>query len=256
MYSANNQHWNPEQYATNARFVSDLGLPVLDLLAAQAGESILDLGCGDGALSIKLAQCGCQVLAVDSSRDMVAACAALGLKAQVIDGQALKFNAEFDAVFSNAALHWMKNPKSVINGVWQALKPGGRFVAEFGGYGNVATIVHAIETALAARHGTAVAGPWYFPRAADYQNLLEERGFKVSSMQLLPRPTRLPGNVRAWLETFAQSYISALPLAERKHFIAEVVASLQPLLCDRDGQWTADYVRLRFAASKPAALAT
>lgn len=251
MYSANNQHWNPLQYAKNARFVSDLGLPVLNLLAAQAGESILDLGCGDGALSIKLAQLGCQVLAVDSSREMVEASAALGLKAQVLDGHALKFNAEFDAVFSNAALHWMKSPKLVINGVWQALKPGGRFVAEFGGYGNVATIVNAIETALAARRGTAVAGPWYFPRAEDYQRLLEARGFEVLSIELLPRPTRLPGNVRGWLETFAQSYISALPLAERKHFISEVVAVLRPLLCDSDGHWTADYVRLRFAARKP-----
>lgn len=254
MYSTNNQHWNPEQYAKNARFVSDLGLPVLDFLAPQAGESILDLGCGDGALSIKISQRGCHVLAVDSSKEMVTASAALGLKAQLMDGQALKFNNEFDAIFSNAALHWMKSPKLVIDGVWNALKPGGRFVAEFGGYGNVATIVNAVEVALAARHGTAVAGPWYFPHPKDYQNLLEARGFKVSSMQLTPRPTILPGNIRGWLETFAQSYISALPLAERKHFIGEVVAALRPMLCDRNGCWTADYVRLRFAASKPAVI--
>lgn len=255
MQASNAQHWNPEQYAKNARFVSDLAMPVVEWLSPQAGESILDLGCGDGALTIKLAELGCHMVGVDASDEMVLATRALGLEAQVMDGHSLTFKNEFDAVFSNAALHWMKNPKRVTDGVWRALKPGGRFVAEFGGFGNVATIVNAIEAALLSRHGTAVAGPWYFPRQFEYKWLLETSGFKVDKIELIPRPTVLPGDVGAWLETFAQSYTSALPVAARKHFIAEVVESLRPVLCDADGNWTADYIRLRFIATKPIAAA-
>ncbi|MDO9281037.1 MAG: methyltransferase domain-containing protein [Methylotenera sp.] len=251
MYSSNTQHWNPEQYAKHARFVSDLGMPVVELLSPQPGERILDLGCGDGALTIKLAELGCNLVGVDASEEMVSATKALGLDAYTIDGQSLKFTNEFDAVFSNAALHWMKNPKAVISGVWQALKPGGRFVAEFGGDGNVATIVNAIESALLSRQGTIVAGPWYFPHPQEYTSLLEAKGFKVEQMELIPRPTPLPGNVTGWLETFAQSYTAALPVDERPNFIAEVVESLRPKLCDINGNWTADYVRLRFVATKP-----
>lgn len=251
MYSSNAQHWDPELYAKNARFVSDLGMPVVELLAPQSGESILDLGCGDGALTIKLAEIGCHLTGVDASEEMVLATKSLGLEAYVMDGHALEFTNAFDAVFSNAALHWMKNPTRVISGVWNALKPGGRFVAEFGGYGNVATIVNAIESTLVSSRGTAVAGPWYFPKPEDYKCLLETAGFRVDSIALIPRPTPLPGDVGAWLHTFAQSYTAALPVAERPAFIAEVVESLQPALCDANGHWTADYVRLRFSATKP-----
>ncbi|MDP3744035.1 MAG: methyltransferase domain-containing protein [Methylotenera sp.] len=251
MYSSNTQHWNPEQYAKHARFVSDLGMPVVKLLSPQSGERILDLGCGDGALTIKLAALGCQLVGVDSSEEMVSATKALGLDAYTVNGQSLKFTDEFDAVFSNAALHWMKKPKAVINGVWRALKPGGRFVAEFGGYGNVASIVNAIESALLSRRGTIVAGPWYFPQPQEYATLLEAKGFKVEKIELIPRPTPLPGNISGWLETFAQSYTAALPVGERPRFIAEVVESLRPKLCDTNGNWTADYVRLRFFATKP-----
>ncbi len=250
MSTFKSQQWNPEQYAKNARFVSDLGMPVVELLAPQPGESILDLGCGDGALSIKLMKFGCKLVAVDASSEMVIAAKSLGLDARVMDGQSLQFNNEFDAVFSNAALHWMKNPKSVIDGVWQALKPGGRFVVEFGGDGNVAAIVNAIESALTLRRGTIVSSPWYFPRAEDYKVLLEASGFKVESIALIPRPTLLPGDIRGWLQTFAQSFISALPATERKRFIVDVAELLRPILSDDNGNWTADYVRLRFLARK------
>jgi len=251
MYTSNTQHWNPEQYAKHARFVSDLGMPVVELLSPQPGERILDLGCGDGALTIKLAELGCQLVGVDSSEKMVLATKALGLDAYTVNGHSLKFTDEFDAVFSNAALHWMKKPKAVISGVWRALKPGGRFVAEFGGYGNVETIVNAIESALLTRRGTIVVGPWYFPQPQEYTALLEAKGFEVEKIELIPRPTPLPGNISGWLETFAQSYTAALPVGERPRFIAEVVESLRPKLCDTNGNWTADYVRLRFVATKP-----
>ena len=162
MSSSHAQHWNPAQYAEQARFVSDLGLPAVELLSPQPGERILDLGCGDGALTVTLLERGCDVVGVDSSPDMIAAAKARGVNAHVMDGHTLPFNHKFDAVFSNAALHWMTRPEAVIAGVWHALKPRGRFVEEFGGYGNVAAIVTAIESALSSRN-IVVARPWFSP---------------------------------------------------------------------------------------------
>ena len=250
MSSSHAQHWDPAQYAEHARFVSDLGIPVMELLAPKPGERILDLGCGDGALTLKLAKHGCTVVGVDSSPEMVAAAKSLGLTAQVMNGHTLPFTNKFDAVFSNAALHWMTHPKDVIASVWRALKPGGRFVGEFGGYGNVASIVTAIESALSSR-GVAVATPWFFPRPEEYRGLLEDRGFAVESLALIPRPTPLPGDMGGWLQTFAQPYASALSATERPGFISQIVTALRPVLCDATGNWHADYVRLRFSATKP-----
>src|SRR5258708_10292583 len=129
------QSWDPDSYARNDRFVSDLGAPVVELLAPHAGERILDLGCGDGALTAKLVALGCTVVGVDASAQQIAAARALGLDAHVVSGEELAFAAAFDAVFSNAALHWMRRADRVIDGAWRALRPGGRFVAEFGGAG-------------------------------------------------------------------------------------------------------------------------
>ncbi|MEZ5503464.1 MAG: class I SAM-dependent methyltransferase [Halioglobus sp.] len=250
MSSSNTQNWNPAQYGKNARFVSDLGMPIVELLLPQPGERILDLGCGDGALTIKLVEFGCAVVGVDSSAEMINAARSLGLDARVVDGQSLQFANEFDAVFSNAALHWMKNPEDVISGVWRALKPGGRFVGELGGYGNVSAIVAALESALSSR-GMVVASPWFFPRPKEFGELLEASGFKVQTMDLIPRPTLVPGDVGGWLETFAQPYTSALPASDRECLIFEVVDALRDVLCDEHGDWRADYVRLRFFATKP-----
>ena len=250
MSSSSLQHWDPAQYAENARFVSDLGLPVIELLSPQPGESILDLGCGDGTLTIRLVERGCHVVGVDASPDMIAAAQSLGLNVQVIDGQTLPFINEFDAVFSNAALHWMKHPEHVIASVWRALKPGGRFVGEFGGCGNVAAIIAAIEYVLSSRR-VLVARPWFFPHPEEYKRLLESRGFSVDSMALMPRLTSLPGDMSGWLETFAQPYTSVLPATEKQGCISEIVETLRPVLCDAPGLWHADYVRLRFSATKP-----
>ncbi len=145
------QSWDPDSYARNARFVSDLGAPVVELLAPEPGERILDLGCGDGALTAKLVALGCRVVGVDASAAQVEACRRLGLDARVGDGQRLGFDAEFDAVFSNAAIHWMKRPDDVIAGVSRALSAGGRFVGEFGGYGCVEKIKRALIATLASR---------------------------------------------------------------------------------------------------------
>ncbi|HXG18617.1 MAG TPA: methyltransferase domain-containing protein [Methylomirabilota bacterium] len=247
------QHqWSPEQYAKNARFVSDLGMPVVTLLAPRPGERVLDVGCGDGPLTKKLVELGCEVTGVDASPAMVEAAKALGLDARVMDGQALQFEREFDAVFSNAALHWMKQADAVIAGVWRALKPGGRFVGEFGGDGNTATVLRALEAALQRRGlDFHTLSPWYFPTVEEYHSKLAARGFVVNTIALIPRPTPLPGNLSAWLETFAQSFLAPLSAAERARFLAEVEDRCRPVLCDVEGKWSVDYVRLRFTATKP-----
>lgn len=225
-------------------------MPVVELLAPRAGEHILDLGCGDGALSIKLVELNCTVVCVDSSPEMIGSAKSRGLDARVMDGQSLQFEREFDAVFSNAALHWMNDPGRVIDGVWRALRPGGRFVGEFGGYGNVRKIIAALESALATR-GEMVPCPWYFPGSEEYRCLLEAAGFELKTIELFPRPTPLPGDVGDWLKTFAHRYTSVLPADDRPDLINEVVDGLRNVLCDEEENWTADYVRLRFSASKP-----
>jgi trans-aconitate methyltransferase len=246
-----NQTWDPDAYARNARFVSDLAGPVVELLAPRRGERILDLGCGDGVLTAKLAAMGCHVIGVDTSAAQVDAARKLGLDARVMEGERLDFNAEFDAVFSNAALHWMRRPDAVISGVWRALEPGGRFVAEMGGYGCVAKIRTVLDDALARRGiDPAAVNPWYFPTVDDYCARLRAGAFTVEYAALIPRPTELPGDLSGWLATFAQSLTAPLAPGQRADFIAEVQAALRPQLCDAQGRWWADYVRLRFRAIK------
>lgn len=251
---SNTQSWNPERYAHNAPYVAELGMPVVELLDPQPSERILDLGCGDGVLTEKLVAIGCEVVGIDASAEQIEGAKARGLDAHVMDAQTLSFENEFEAVFSNAVLHWVKQPNEVIAGVWRALKPGGRFVGEFGGQGNVETIKTALYQALERRGIEAeAANPWFFPSPEDYRQRLEAQGFVVSYIALIPRPTSLPGDIIPWLETFAESYTTAVPVAERMEFINEVQETLRPKLSDSQGQWTADYVRLRFAAEKPKA---
>ncbi len=242
--------WSAHHYAANARFVTDLGAPVLDLLAPQRGERILDLGCGDGALTARLVAAGATVVAVDASPDMIRAARALGLDAHVMDGQRLRFDAEFDAVFSNAALHWMADGAAVIAGVHRALKPGGRFVGEMGGQGNIAAIVTALTAALTARGLDPGRLRRWYPSAKHYARLLQASGFRVDSAMLIPRLTPLPTGLAGWLATFADPLLADYPKLDRPALLAEVETLLAPALRDEDGDWTADYVRLRFAAVK------
>ena len=236
--------WDPVGYDQNARFVSDLGEPVLQLLNPKSGETVLDLGCGDGELTLKFIDAGCHVIAVDSSPAMVEFSLAKGINARMMDGQHLEFEGVFDAVFSNAALHWMNQPREVIAGVRRALKPAGRFVAEMGGQGNVVSVLAALTKAR-QRRGLAPVNPWYFPSVEEYRQLLEEAGFQVPVIQLIPRPTALPGELRGWLETFAGSFLNTAS-AECEEMIAEIAEELAPALRDDSGKWTVDYVRLRF----------
>jgi trans-aconitate methyltransferase len=245
--------WNPATYAKNARFVSDLGEPVLQLLNAKPGESILDLGCGDGALTIKIAAIGCDVYGIDSSLSQVRAARARGLRTAVMDGRRLCFRSRFDAVFTNAALHWITPAESVVAGVWNCLKTGGRFVGEFGGEGNVAKVRAALHAALGRRgiDPTSI-DPWYYPSTHEYAALLENAGFAVDRLDLIPRATKLPGDIVDWLEIFAQPFIGSVAAVDRGDYLTEVRRALQPNLLDDSGNWIIDYVRLRFSASKPA----
>ena len=244
--------WQAASYQKNAGYVPALGMPVLDLLNPSSCEHILDLGCGDGALTLEIAHRGASVLGVDLSPDMVLATQQRGLQAQLGDGTTLNFTEAFDAVFSNAALHWMKPPDLVLKNVYQALKPNGRFVAECGGHGNIAAICVAL-TALLAEYGIAFheVSPWYFPSPLCYKKRLTQQGLQVEMIELIPRPTPLPTGLIGWLSIFGQPFIRLLPEAEQASFYPRLEAMLHPILCDEDGQWVADYVRLRFVARKP-----
>jgi trans-aconitate methyltransferase len=242
--------WNPSSYARNARFVSDLGEPLIDLLKPQSGESILDLGCGDGALTEKIASSGCEITGVDASLAQVEAAKKRGILAAVMDGHALAFRQKFDAVFTNAALHWMKQPEKVIAGVRECLNPGGRFADEFGGKGNVEKIRSALHQELRSRGIDPVAiDPWYYPSSEAYSGLLNRAGFAVDYIELIRRPTQLPGDIADWLEIFAQPFTKSVAQSERSAFIKKVCGKLAGSLKNPDGSWFADYVRLRFKAS-------
>jgi len=242
------QTWNAAHYATHARFVADLGASVLELLAPRPGERILDVGCGDGVLTKKIADAGCRVVGIDSSTELVAVARHLGLEILEGDAARMRFDREFEAVFSNAALHWIRDADALIACVARALRPLGRFVAEMGGEGCVQTIVRGLVEELERRgHEGRAAVPWYFPSVEDYGARLAAAGFEVRYIALIPRPTPLP-DMMGWLTTFAGSFTAMLPLEERADYLRCVRERIRSALCDASGQWTADYVRLRFQA--------
>ncbi len=246
--SPRQQAWQPKDYAANARFVADLAGAVLEWLDLKPGEHILDLGCGDGALTEKLVAAGAHVIGVDASESFVEAARARGLDVRLMNGEALQFDAEFDAVFSNAALHWMTRPGEVLDGVKKALKPGGRFVAEFGGFGNVAAIATGLRAVAHRRGGDAsMTAPWFFPSVEEYTHLLTERGFSVDQIGLFPRQTPLKTGMGPWLKTFRTPFFEQFG-DDADTVVQEVVDLLEPALCDAHGNWMADYVRLRVEA--------
>lgn len=246
--------WNAADYRTHAGFVPALGSAALELLAPEAGEAILDLGCGDGALTTRIAAAGADVLGLDPDPDMRAAARARGLSVEEGDGQRLAFDARFDAVFSNAALHWMPDQAAVAAGVFRALKPGGRYVGECGGFGNIAAIRTAIRAVLGARGHDAEAGAGQVYQTAEaFIARHRAAGFAGIEAWIIPRPTPLPTGLRGWLQTFRAGFLDAagVPEPDRAAVVDAIEALLAPALRDEAGRWTADYVRLRWRAVKP-----
>lgn len=243
--------WNARLYDSRHSFVWKYGEALLELLAAQAGEKILDLGCGTGHLTSQLAARGAIVVGVDSSPEMIdqARLAYPGLRFEIGDALQMSFQQEFDAVFSNAVLHWVMPPQEAIARIRAALRPGGRFVAEFGGRGNTREMLAALERQSQKRGIADVTTLWYFPGIAEYTGLLEQQGFEVTEASLFDRPTPLEGEtgMRDWFEMFARQIVERIPAADRQAFLADVEAELRPALY-RDQTWVADYRRLRIVA--------
>jgi len=220
------QKWSPTDYQRTAAFVPAIGASILSQLNPQPGERILDLGCGDGVLTLDIAKAGAIVVGVDASSEMVAEARQRGIDARMADARALPFEREFDA--------------------------GGRLVAEFGGHTNVAAITLAIQAVFAHR-GVEALTPWYHPTPDEYRRHLEAKGFAVEQIELIPRPTPLPGGMEHWLRMFCKSQFAQLPPSLVAAAEREIVELLRPALSDSSGQRTADYVRLRLVASLPQA---
>jgi trans-aconitate methyltransferase len=245
------QTWNAEAYATNGAFVPALAGGVVEWLAAEPKERILDLGCGNGSLTAQLAQTGALLHGVDASAEMAEAARARGLQVTVASAESLPLqSAAFDAVFSNAALHWVRNQDAMLGEVRRVLRSGGRFVAEMGGHGNIAAIRVALIATL-AKYGLAELEDDvnYYPTPESYTRRLQQHGFRVDRMELIPRPTPLgAGGLEAWLTTFRSGVLAAVPDALRTAVVRETAELAARALRDEDGNWVADYVRLRFAA--------
>jgi trans-aconitate methyltransferase len=251
--------WNSEAYDSKLDFVSKLGDSVLELLAPKQGERILDWGCGTGDLTAALAEAGATAVGLDLSVDMIARARQKypHIDFHVANGVDYRTNEPlFDAVFSNAALHWMPQAAETAKSIWLALKPGGRFAAEFGGSGNVAIISAAITRVLEQRgYDPNGRNPWYFPTVGEYSSLLERTGFRVTFAQHFDRPTPLKGDsgMRDWLDMFSDDFFADIASDDEKESIYQaIIEETRPALYHNDSRF-ADYKRLRIVAVKPEA---
>ncbi len=238
--------WDAADYASVGAFVAELGAAALDLLDPQPGETILDIGCGEGALTERIAERGATVIGIDNSPEMIAAAQARGLDARLIDVAHMGFDREFDAAFSNATLHWVLDKDEAARSIWFALKPGGRFAGEMGGEGNLAKLRGALDEELIIRGYSppSAAGNWY-PSPEDFAAVYERAGFIAIDARLIERPTAIDHGIAAWVMTFRKGWLdrAGVPEGERAE-IAEAVGARFP-------DNVADYVRLRFIMRKP-----
>jgi trans-aconitate methyltransferase len=243
--------WDAARYQDKHSFVWRYGANLVELLNPQPGERILDLGCGTGQLTAEIASAGAQVVGLDSSPDMLADARKNfpGLTFVLADAASFDFPQPFDAVFSNAVLHWVKDADGAVSSIARALGPGGRFVAEFGGKGNIASVQAALRSVLGPIADEQ--SPWYYPSIGEYAPILERHGFEVQNASLFDRPTQLDGEngLDQWLRMFTQTYLRQFSPQEADQLVHQLVEQLRPALY-RDGAWSVDYRRLRIVASR------
>ena len=243
---ASTSRWDAGDYARVGAFVAELGEAALDLLDPQPGERVLDIGCGEGALTARIAARGARVLGIDSSPEMIAAAEERGLDVRLMRAEDMAFDRDFDAAFSNATLHWVLDKERAARSIWFALKAGGRFAGEMGGEGNLAALREALDEQLIVRGYTLPleSANWY-PSVEEFADVYERAGFTALDARLIERPTPLAHGVAAWVTTFRKGWLdrAAVPEDERRE-IAEAVAARFPAN-------VADYVRLRFIMRKP-----
>ena len=245
--AASTSKWNAADYARVGGFVAELGAAALDLLDPQRGERILDVGCGEGTLTKRIAERGATVTGIDDSLDMIRAAHENGVDALVVDAADMNFDEEFDAAFSNAALHWIPQKEAVASGIFRALKPGGRFAGEMGGEGNIAKLREALDTELVIRGYVppSESSNWY-PSPEEFAAVYEGAGFEQVDARLIERPIPLEHGIAQWVTTFRRGWLDRAGVPE--HERAEIGAAV----ADRFGSNVADYVRLRFIMRKPA----
>ncbi|HEX8412513.1 MAG TPA: methyltransferase domain-containing protein [Sphingomicrobium sp.] len=251
---ASTSKWDAGDYARVGGFVAELGSAALDLLDPHAGERILDVGCGDGALTRKIVERGASVVGVDNSESMVEVAGSVGLDARLMAAEDISFDVEFDAIFSNAALHWVLAKEKAAAAIFHALKPGGRFAGEMGGAGNIAILRGGIREELEQRgYDLPAADPQWYPTIEEFGGVYAQAGFSDIDAQLIPRPTELRAGVAAWVKTFRAGWLDAANVPEdaRHEIAAAVEHRLASKLQQPDGSWSADYVRLRFIMRKP-----
>ncbi|HCF49177.1 MAG TPA: SAM-dependent methyltransferase [Syntrophomonas sp.] len=250
------KEWNPDLYDEKHAFVSKLGEDLIELLQPQSGELILDLGCGTGDLSHLIKQSGATVEGLDASKEMVARAREKYPDIQFRPGDACSLNIyeRYDAVFSNAVLHWIKEPEKALAGIWQALKKKGRFVAEFGGRGNVNNVTRAVMKCLREMgHPVSDADlPWYYPSIGEYTSLMEEHGFCVTYARYFVRPTILEdgeNGLSNWLDMFADLLFKNYTADQKQMIFGQIKDQLRDSTL-QDGQWIVDYKRIRVVGIK------
>ena len=243
---ASTSRWNAADYARVGRFVADLGEAALDLLDPKVGERILDIGCGDGALTHKIVERGAEVVGVDNSPELVAAAQAIGIEVHQMDAADIWFDADFDAAFSNATLHWILERDRVANAIYLALKRGGRFAGEMGGEGNLVRLREALDAELVARgYPPPLESANWYPSVEEFADVYERAGFTEVDARLIERPTPMPYGIGLWVTTFRRGWLdrAGVPEEERAKIGEAVAMSV--------GTDSADYVRLRFIMRKP-----
>jgi 2-isopropylmalate synthase len=246
----NKNIWDADKYNKHANFVSNLALPVIELLAPKENETILDLGCGDGTLALEIEKFNTKVIAIDLSPSMISKTQDKGIESYVMNVNDMPFENQFDAVFSNAVLHWVTEPQKAIKKISTTLKTNGRFIAEFGGDGNIRYLTDAMKNVFQdhPEYGE-YHNPWYFPSDIEYKKILEENGFKVEYIEIIPRPTKID-DIGNWIDIFANGIISKLSVKQQNDFKCEIRKILEPKIYNQKDGWVADYVRLRLKAIK------